>query len=364
MLAACVSLLLQTGDPFESRQPAPRHILLQRGGGTQETELAVHRALEWLSREQRFDGAWQASEQDYAIGVTGLSILAFLGAGHGFSSEMFGSTVRRGAQFLLEAQDSEGCVGDRGVKYMYGHLLATAALAEASGMGAPGKVRKAAQKAVDFLVASQNPGKGWRYSKRCGDNDTSVTGWAVMALRSAERVGLTFPKSAYAGALAWFDEASSEAGRTGYVSKNGRHSLIPGRGEEYDFHESLTALAVLGRFLIQKDRKDHRLAFGLQMLAMDLPTDGRLTVDFYYWHVGTLAMFEAGGADGKRWTTWNGAVQSVLLGSQVTAGDFAGSWAPIDRWTFDGGRVAATALNTLTLETYYRYVIRPKTEEK
>jgi flavin reductase (DIM6/NTAB) family NADH-FMN oxidoreductase RutF len=88
---------------------------------------------------------------------------------------------------------------------MYGHILATLALAEAHGMSNPDAYGKPAQKAVDFLLAAQNPGKGWRYGAKSGDNDTSVTSWAVMALRSAERVGLMFPKSAYEGALAWFD---------------------------------------------------------------------------------------------------------------------------------------------------------------
>ncbi len=32
-----------------------------------------------------------------------------------------------------------------------------------------------------------------------------------------------------------------------------------------------------------------------------------------------------------------------------------GSWEPVDRWSCEGGRVYATAINALTLEVYYRY---------
>ena len=37
------------------------------------------------------------------------------------------------------------------------------------------------------------------------------------------------------------------------------------------------------------------------------------------------------------------------------AGCANGSWDPVDRWGFEGGRVYATAINALTLEVYYRY---------
>ncbi|MDQ7780995.1 MAG: hypothetical protein RDV41_14970, partial [Planctomycetota bacterium] len=32
-----------------------------------------------------------------------------------------------------------------------------------------------------------------------------------------------------------------------------------------------------------------------------------------------------------------------------------GSWDADDRWGYEGGRVYGTAINTLTLEVYYRY---------
>src|SRR5436853_326857 len=81
------------------------------------------------------------------------------------------------------------------------------------------RVPKPSPESVGLRGAAQNPGKGWRYSSRGGDNDTSVTGWAVLALRAAERGGLTFAKAAWEGALAWFDEVTDDAGRTGYMGR-------------------------------------------------------------------------------------------------------------------------------------------------
>lgn len=50
---------------------------------------------------------------------------------------------------------------------------------------------------------------------------------------------------------------------------------------------------------------------------------------------------------------------NALVKSQQSsdAGDKGGSWEPTDRWSGYGGRVYATAMGALTLETYYR--VRP-----
>src|SRR6185436_9838102 len=151
----------------------------------------------------RCSGGGDAS---YDTGVTGLSVLAFLGAGYTPVSKdefadpadptrilRFGEVVKKGLQWLIAHQDPEGCVGERGTKYLYNHSVAALALSEAYGMTASAPVRDPAQKAIDFLIAAQNPGKAWRYSARGGDNDSSVSGWAVMALKSAELSELSFP---------------------------------------------------------------------------------------------------------------------------------------------------------------------------
>ena len=142
--------------------------------------------------------------------------------------------MKKGLQWLLTHQDPEGCIGERGMKYMYNHTIAALALSEAYGMTASQPLKEPAQKAIDFLVAAQNPGKGWRYSAKCGDNDSSVTGWAVMALKSAELSELSFPKSAYEGALNWFNEATETNGyyQVGYNARSTGKVYVPGKNEQ------------------------------------------------------------------------------------------------------------------------------------
>src|SRR5258706_96253 len=138
----------------------------------------------------------------------------------------FGETMKKALQWLISQQDPEGLVGTKTPKHLYDHAIAALALSEAYGMTAAAPLKEPAQKAVDYLVAAQNPGKGWRYSARCKDNDTSVTGWAATVLMSADPAGLTYPRSAAEGALAWFDEVTDDVGRSGYANR-GPHKGVP-----------------------------------------------------------------------------------------------------------------------------------------
>jgi len=73
----------------------------------------------------------------------------------------------------------------------------------------------------------------------------------------------------------------------------------------------------------------------------------------YYWYYGTLAAFQH---QGELWSRWNPAIKRELLGHQNREGKRAGSWDPKDRYSLLGGRVYQTALCTLMLEVYYRYL--------
>jgi Squalene-hopene cyclase C-terminal domain/Prenyltransferase and squalene oxidase repeat len=370
-----------------------RENLVKEGGGTRATESAVIAALRWLAHHQGPDGGWSADgfqaqcvggkcggigEKDYDTGITSLSLLAFLGAGFSqlskdeFSDPVdparkirFGEVVKKGLQWLLSHQDPEGCVGERGMKYMYNHTVAALCLSEAYGMTASQPLKEPAQKAIDFVVAAQNPGKGWRYAAKCGDNDTSVSGWAIMALKSAELSDLTFPRSAYEGALNWLNEATETNGyaRVGYNARGTGKVYVPGKNEQFDHHESMSAVAVMSRIFMLKKRDPALNAVNL--LVGDLPEWKTNKIDFYYWYYTSLALFQYDGPDGPMWKKWNEPMKNALVPNQHTGKDGCrnGSWnSDVDRWGFEGSRVYATAINALTLEVYYRYanVFNPK----
>jgi hypothetical protein len=310
--------------------------------------------------------------RDYDTGLTALALLAYLGAGQSqLSTDEYpdpanpgrvlnlGLAVKKGLQWLLVRQDPQGCIGERGMKYMYNHSLATLALCEAYGMTLSQPLKEPAQRAVDFIVAAQNPGKGWRYGARNGDNDTSVTGWAVLALKAAESAGLTVPKSAYDGALNWLNEVTEPNGfhQVGYNARSTGKVFVPGKNEQFDSHPTMSAIGIAVHIHVQKRTTDPTLG-AVNLLVGDLPEWKTNKIDFYYWYQATLAVFLYDGFTGSIWKRWSSSLLGALLPYQHTAKDgcLNGSWDPnYERWGAEGGRVYATAMNALTLDIVNQY---------
>ena len=123
----------------------------------------------------------------------------------------------------------------------------------------------------------------------------------------------------------------------------------------------MSAVSVMSRIFIQKNKREPALT-AVTLIASDLPEWKQHKVDFYYWYYASLALNQIDGPDApkktnKYWGPWNKAmVDAVLVLQDHTERDCRnGGWMVRDRWTYDGGPVYTTALNTLTLEVYYRY---------
>lgn len=182
------------------------------------------------------------------------------------------------------------------------------------------------------------------------------------ALKSAEMAGRVFPRKAYDGTRAWLDEATEKTPpyRTGYTHPGSGKVFVPGLNENFEHHETMSAICVLARLLMDKSRKDPRASALADLLVKDRPRwEGRWT-DFYYWYYAGQALFFLDGPSGPKWKSWNTSMKEALLKNQnpESAGCRAGSGEPVDRWSGEGGRVYATALNALALEVHYRYDLK------
>ena len=344
-----------------------------------EVREAIDRALSWLAKHQSPDGRWSAAAfsrqceknvcggpggEMYDTGATGLALLCFLRGGETHESSPFGEHVKKGLGYLttIQKKDGEGCFGKRfGTNWIYNHACATIAMTEAYGMTKAAAFKAPAQKAIDFVLAAQNPYAAWRYT--CpgnGDNDSSVTGWMVIALSSAKLAGLKIDKFALASAIGFIEEVTDPAsGRTGYTSVGEHPSRLPSLASAFpsEMSESLTAVGLLVRTLCGRTlESDPMIGKGADLLVRKLPEwkEGG-SIDFYYWYYGTLALQRVGG---KRRDKWNDALRAALLDNQRVneAEHQCGSWDPVDPWSTDGGRVYATALNCLSLVAYHRHL--------
>ncbi len=386
------------GDLFSWR---PRSQEDGDGIACRESRDAVEAALRWLVRHQSPDGSWRSRDftrqckticgnQDAArygdgrglpehdIGVTGLALLAFAGYGHthrdGFHPE-FVQCARKAVNYLKKAQVRSGDPGANGrfgeaigEQWIYDHAIATLAMAELLVMsGDVIGLRKPVADAVKLCLHAQNDGFGWRYGIRPGDNDTSVTGWMVLALKTAKNARLDIPKEAYerafAGALTWFNRATSTTGKAGYQAPGDEGSRLAGsHADPYPYSKDLscmTAVAVLCRLFSGESRGAPSIRSGIKVLMQHPPRwqeqKGRAlsTINMYYWYYGSYALFQYGGPE---WARWNESMIKALLGTQRLGNiDEDGSWDPIGEWGVVGGRAYATAIGAMTLEVYYRY---------
>ena len=362
------------GGKFGGRFGGRRNLRAAGGSGT---EQALKDGLEWLANHQDDDGKWDCDEfmkhdpandlcedpgqPEHDVGVTGLSLLAFLGDGHTTRHGLYKEKVTRGVKWLRDQQDFEtGLLGEKiRHSYVYNHCIATLAMCEAYYFSKSPLIRGTAQKAISFITRARNPYGVWRYeSPPVGDNDTSVTGWMVFALKSAEEAGLKIDSAAFDDSISWFDEVTeTSTGRVGYDSQGSVSSRVPGVNDTYptDKTECMTAVGLLCRFFLGQDPAEEKIMGKHADLIMKaLPEwdpDGQ-TNDVYYWYYGSYAMYQMGG---KHWKAWNRAMKSAVLDSQRKDGSSKGSWDPIGPWGFSGGRVYSTASCVLCLEVYFRY---------
>ncbi len=113
----------------------------------------------------------------------------------------------------------------------------------------------------------------------------------------------------------------------------------------------MTAEALVCRYFLDLAPSDELVREATDFLAGELPQAGQ--PNLYYWYYGTLAQFQV---QGPSWQAWNAAMQRQLLRLQRTDRHLAGSWDPDTVWGAYGGRVYSTAMATLCLEVYYRYL--------
>ncbi len=341
---------------------------LRRYGGTSETEDAVSRGLRWLANHQDADGGWSASNfnlhchhftqclgkglEEFNVGLTGLCALAFLGAGQVPGPDgPYGRNLERALGYLMAQQRFDGAIGPRGDKFIYNHGIATFALCEAYSFTRDARYLKSVLAALNFSEVSQQAGGGWDYSDtRTGRNDLSITGWQVMAIRTAQIAEIPVSENMVQRLRSYLQAASAPNGEGIYANKG----IAAGRRGV-----NMAAVALLSRLYMGIDLKNPWIQLAADRLLKN-PPDPEKVPDWdtyfqssYYWYSATLSLFHLGG---ERWEAWNHFLKRSVLPLQSHEPHEEGSWPPDGNWLGAvGGRIFTTAMNILTLEVYYRY---------
>ncbi len=337
-----------------------------------QTEEAIELGLAFLARTQRKDGRWRLQDYDTEVlirsdtAATALSVLAFQGAGYTHRQFKYAPNVAKGIAFLVANQKPDGDLyvpqdpaSDQN-GWLYSHSIAALALCEAYGMTQDPALREPAQRAVQFMVNSQDPQYGgWRYRPGRG-TDTSVTGWFMMALQSAQLAGLEVSPSTGAGVQRWL-VASRGEGPDEYLYRYNpnaantpaqRHGLIP--------NPTMTSVGLLMSLYNGGKKESPEMIRAADYLLGYLPSEGnseKSLRDTYYWYYSTQVMFHMGG---EHWQKWYESLYPMLVRTQVREGGMSGSWEPLgdvpDLWGKYGGRLYVTTMNLLSLEVSYRHL--------
>ncbi len=367
-------------EGYRHRMGNDRSEIAKARGGSDGTERAVEMGLDFLARLQFPDGRWSlhqlppgVSMPDPALGsmqadtaATGLALLTYLGAGYTHLDDKHRTIVDKGLTWLVSNQKPNGDLFTGGSQpaWFYSHGIAAIALCEAYGMTQDPELREPAQLAVRFICETQHPTRGgWRYDLdsqgRSRESDTSVSGWQLMALKSAQMAGLEVPSEVLAKVDGWLDLAQASQADGQYVY-NPHAANSPEQRAGRSPNLAMTAEGMLMRIYLGRTRDNARLATGADYLRNNPPEVGNSqqpSRDCYYWYYATQAMFQM---QEPYWTEWNDRLRPIMEAGQEQAGPSAGSWHPVrpvpDRWGHAGGRLYVTTMHLLMLEVYYRHL--------
>ena len=351
---------------FGNRNGGGRRLMVKKHGGSKATESAVDAALHWLAYHQEPDGHWDSmkfgASKRCDTAVTGLATLAFLGAGNTERVGPWKDNVVKAISWFKGMQQPNGMIYDKTDTASYGPgygvAMATMAMAEATGMANNKETRAAAQKAIDYCTEIHQNGEGsekggFRYDAKSKTCDISVTGWFVMAMKSAKVAGLHVNPASFEGASKFLDRCEQKNAAGGDSGYGPPSEYVYNPDGQAHISACTDAIGHLCRQFMGVPKENLQSGVDLFVKKHHTPKWGASN-DLYYWYYGTLCVFQQGG---DLWKEWNETMKPALCDNQCKNGDDAGSWTPCageheKQW----GRVGETALCVLCLEVYYRYV--------
>ncbi|NQZ56713.1 MAG: hypothetical protein HRT88_04485 [Lentisphaeraceae bacterium] len=333
-------------DVRGGRTESGRKGALKRHGGSKRGQIALLKSLKWLQSVQNPDGSW-GSARGTRSAMTGLSLLTFLAHGETPTSRLYGSTVKKAIQWLVNSPT------DTSSSHAYPHAIKAYALGEAYAMTDNSSIVPALRTAMEIIVKGQQDGGSFYYNYAKGEKaDLSFAGWNYQAMKACYATNLDIPglEDGIRKSIKWLKLMASKSHSFPYRITGTRPS---GGGRDTMRAVGVLCLQIFGegKTAVLKDELQRISREDLKNFKWNKPPKASL----YGWYYATQAMFQGGS---KYWKSWNRVFQKELINNQAKAG----------YWEYpDGGhgssagdetsqRVYATTLCSLMLTVYYRYL--------
>jgi len=310
-----------------------------------KTEEIIKGALRWLAARQTPNGSWgtQGEEASHRVAMTGYALMAFMAAGQLPGEGEHGKTVTAAMQYLLDQIQPDGIIGKReDGQYMYGHGIATIALAELFGQTRSPAIQPKLERIVRVIVGSQNNDGGWRYRPIIRDADISVTVLQVVALRAAKNAGLDVPQKTIDNAVKYVKRC--------HDPKTGGFSYQPGTGPGFArTAAAIYSLQVCGLY------DDPLVRKGSDYLMRGMEKKNEHKEWFTYGHFyAAPAHYMIGG---EAWEKWYNSIKSILLEDVIVEKQTGlAHWEPRRDRGREVGPVFCTAVYTAILSIPYHYL--------
>jgi hypothetical protein len=299
---------------------------------------AADRALDFLAREQRRQGYWEANGGQYRVAMTALSANAMLCEGSTTTRGKYAKNVRAAVDYLIEMSNSEtGLIGYKNdYHYTYGHGFSMLFLSQVFGEEEDADRREQLQqvltKAVVFCANAQTSAGGWGYvsAKDGGDFDegsTCIT--QVQGLRACRNAGIPVSKEVIDRAIKYIQKCTTSDGGVQYSLRNGGGARPP-----------ITAAALACLFNAGEYDSEYAQKL-MKFCKTHLSPSGEDAHTFGHWHYThyyyAQVMYRVGGDE---WKNYFGTISKNILRKQSADG----SWK-------EGhvGPVYTTAINTTIL---------------
>lgn len=190
---------------------------------------SVNRALDYLAREQRRQGYWEANGGQYRVAMTALAGNALLCEGSTTTRGRYAKSVRLAVDYLMEMSRPNGLIGFKeDYHYTYGHgfsmLFLSQVFGEEEDVERREELKKVLTRAVAFSAQAQTSRGGWGYvsakdQPNFDEGSTCIT--QVQGLRACRNAGIAVPSEIIEKAIKYIEECMTPDGGVQYSIRGG-----------------------------------------------------------------------------------------------------------------------------------------------